>query len=162
MTRMLFSLLFLGGCTVGRHVDEDGTYPPLFPQTPLSESPCLEDQDCVVTHLNDGQCCPNPITEASNLVARDQFDKLVNHQNVVCHDEKEPYACPVDPAPGHIEFVYQGACVEQRCVRRKVPSDAPHTPTLPPPQAGHTEPPSPVDTTPEASATQTAASPKAD
>jgi len=161
MMATVLPLLFLTACTVGRHVEEDGKYPPLFPQTPLSESPCLEDQDCVVTHLNDGQCCPDPITDASNLYARDQYEKLVDHQRVVCHDEKEPYSCPDTPAPGHIEFVYRGACVEQRCIKKRVPSDAPHTPPQPP-AAAEPDPPQAVKTAPETNAIPTAASPQAD
>ena len=148
------------GCTVGPNVDEDGEYPRLFPKTPLSESPCLEDQDCVVTHLVDGQCCPDAPTSASNLYTRDQYRQLLAHQKEVCNDPKEPYTCPEHPPAGHIEVVLQGACVEQRCIKKEVPADAPHIPTMDP---GH----APDQGTPKAATVEgspapieTAASPK--
>jgi len=151
-------LLIVSGCSFGQHVENDGEYPTLFPKTPLSEAPCLEDQDCVVTHLKDGQCCPDPITEASNLYSKDQFEKLVSHQKVVCNDKQDTYTCPEPPKPGHIEYVYQGACVEQRCVKKKVPADAPHNPPL----TGTNDKPPASEAAPEATTIETAASPKAD
>jgi len=152
----------LAACTLGSHVDEDGQYQALFPKTPLSEAPCLEDQDCVVTHLIDGQCCPNAPTSASNLYSRDQFERLLVHQQQMCNDAQDPYTCPEHPPTGHIEYVYQGACVEQRCIKKKVPSDAPHIPK-PTPTKSETEPPKATDSTGEQTgAIETAASPKAD
>ena len=73
----------LDGCPPRKMVDEKGEYGQLFPQTPLSEAPCLEDQDCVVTHLKDGHCCPDPEYNPSNLYTRDQYDRLVAHQVIL-------------------------------------------------------------------------------
>ncbi len=167
MKALVFSVATLISCNTASHVDESGKYPTLFPQTPLSEAPCLEDQDCVVTHLRVGQCCPDPITEASNLFSKDQYEKLVAHQRVVCNDKTETYTCPEPPAPGHIEFVYQGACVEQRCVKKKVPADAPHTPPQSQPKTqeqteAEAATSTAVETAPETTTIETAASPKAD
>ena len=155
------SLLF-SACTFGRNVDEQGQYPRLFPKTPLSESPCLEDQDCIITHLIDGQCCADPPTAASNLYTRDQFQQLVAHQEEVCNDAQEPYTCPEHPPQGHIETVFHGACVEQRCVKKSVPADAPHIPKMDPEQTTDSGPIKQGKTPPEPSSIETAASPKAD
>ena len=153
---------FLTACQFGRHANEEGKYPPLFPQTPLSEAPCLEDQDCVVSHLIDGECCPEPTTSASNVYTRDQYDQLVQHQKLMCNDAQDTYTCPEHPPRGHIEYVLQGACVNQRCVSKKVPADAPHIPkpSLPAPATSDTKESRPAYENP--GPIPTAASPKKD
>ena len=150
------------GCTFGPNVNEEGEYPRLFPKTPLSESPCLEDQDCVVTHLVDGQCCPDAPTSASNLYTRDQYRQLVAHQKEVCNDPQEPYTCPEHPPAGHIEVVIQGACVEQRCIKKEVPADAPHIPTMNPDANPENKAPTAGDVERPLAPIETAASPKPD
>ena len=162
MNRTFFLSVALLGCTFGRNVDEQGQYPRLFPKTPLSESPCLEDQDCIITHLIDGQCCADPPTAASNLYTRDQFQQLLAHQKEVCNDVQEPYTCPEHPPSGHIETVFKGACVEQRCVRKEVPADAPHIPKLNVDDASMEEPEKRREPPPLPRQIETAASPKAD
>jgi hypothetical protein len=131
----VFLLLTLSiiGCGRGRLVDDDGSYPALFPKTPLAEAECLEDQDCITTHLKDGECCPGPPHEAVNLYSKDQYGQLLTHQAQICEEEKD-YTCPTYAPPNHIEFIYKGQCVQQRCVRAKVPADAPGTPPAPAPQ----------------------------
>ena len=137
---LLLIASFMAGCQFGfgQHANDEGKYPPLFPQTPLSEAPCLEDQDCVVSHLIDGACCPEPTTAASNVYTQDQYTQLVEHQKLMCNDAQDTYPCPEHPPRGHIEYVLQGACVNQRCVAKKVPADAPHIPkpNLPSPTSG--------------------------
>ena len=161
-SRLFLLLAPMAACTFGPNVNKDGEYPHLFPKTPLSESPCLEDQDCIVTHLIDGQCCPDPSTSASNLYTRDQFQQLLAHQKDVCNDPQEPYTCPEHPPAGHIDVVIQGACVQKRCVKKEVPADAPHIPTMDP--TSHPE----IDTSkagsvaPSSPPIETVASPKPD
>ena len=47
-------LVLLTACTFAREVvDDEGNYSRLFPKTPLSDAPCIEDQDCVVAPLKD-------------------------------------------------------------------------------------------------------------
>ena len=156
------TVLLLSACTFGRNVDEHGQYPNLFPKTPLSESPCLEDQDCIVTHLIDGQCCADPPTAASNLYTRDQFQQLVAHQKEVCRDPQEPFSCTDHPPTGHIDYVIHGACVDQRCVKKKVPADAPHIPKPNPTNTTEDESQKEGKNSPSTSQIETVASPKAD
>jgi len=153
-----FALItLLAGCPSSK-VDDDGSYSRLFPKTPLSEAPCLEDQDCIVTHLKDGSCCPDPVLGASNLYTRDQFAKLLVHQSEICPASESSYTCPPPPPPpGHIDTVNKGQCVNQKCVLIKVPSDAPGTPTPPiPPDISSS--PDQTESAPE-DATPTIASP---
>ena len=139
----LLALLF--GCPNSKMVNEDGEFSRLFPKTPLSEAPCLEDQDCVVTHLQDGHCCPGPIHNASHLYTRDQFDRLVSHQAQICTESEADYTCPPAAAPPtHIDTVNKGRCIEQRCVLVKVPAEAPGAP---PPRIEPAVPPTPSQPT---------------
>ena len=130
---MLPFLMAVLACHTGSPVGSDGTTDRLFPQTPLSDAPCMEDQDCVVTHLIDGNCCSDPEYAKKNLYTRDQFQQLVAHQNQVCVESQGHYTCPEPEAPGHVETVFHGACVEQRCVLKSVPAEAPHSPHVKPP-----------------------------
>jgi len=129
-------LILLSGCHLGKPVDEDGSTSRLFPVSPLSDAPCMEDQDCVITYRKDGTCCTDPEYAPSNLYTKDQFDRLVTYQNEICEESAGQYSCPEHPPPGHIESVFHGACVQSRCVRRTVPAEAPHAPTI-----EHTETP---------------------
>lgn len=131
---MVFAII--GGCHFGAPVDEDGSTSRLFPVSPLSDAPCLEDQDCVITFRKDGSCCQDPEYAPSNMYTKDQFERLVAYQNEICEESAGYYTCPEHPPPGHIESVIHGACVQSRCVRRTVPAEAPHAPTI-----EHTEPP---------------------
>ena len=133
------TLLLLTACTFAREVvDDEGNYSRLFPKTPLSDAPCIEDQDCVVTPLKDGSCCPDPAHGAKNLYSKDQFDKLVAHQAQICGELEGNFTCPEVEPPSHIETVFRGACVENRCVVKEVPAEAPGSDVAPPPQS--TEP----------------------
>ncbi len=157
MIRAAISVVLMG-CPNSKMVDNNGKYSRLFPKTPLSEAPCLEDQDCVITHLKDGQCCPDPQYSASNLYTRDQFDQLVAHQAQICAESQDRYNCPPHPdQPEHIHTVNKGQCVDQRCVLKKVPTEAPGSP---PPRdvPSQTTPPNSPNTT-ESSVTPTVASP---
>ena len=146
--RVLFLCLAFG-CGRDRIVDDEGSYPALFPKTPLSEAECLEDQDCIATNLKDGECCPGPPHQAVNLYSRDQYNQMIAHQGQICQEE-EGYTCSEHPPPTHIDFIYKGQCVEQRCVRAKVPADAPGTPPSPPPEEAPQPPPPSTDKTPTA------------
>ena len=166
MNLVITSIVLFFGCSLGQHVDQDGKYSSLFPKTPLSDSPCIEDQDCVVSHLIDGQCCSDPPNAASHLYTKDQFEQLLAHQRLICNDQQDPYTCPEHAESGHIEYVYQGACVEQRCVKKKVPADAPH---IPRPEVTKNEAPqsegpanNPQGDQKPGSPIETAASPRAD
>ena len=128
----LLAVLMLS-CSSGQMVDDQGRYSRLFPKTPLSDAPCIEDQDCIVTPLKDGSCCPDSVHSAQNLYSRDQYDKLVAHQAQICLERQGQFTCPEPKPPGHIDMVYRGACVENRCVLQSVPSEAPGTPVAPPP-----------------------------
>jgi hypothetical protein len=131
----MYSLPFLliwAGCSLGKMVDEDGRHSPLFPSTPLSNAPCIEDQDCVITHLKDGHCCSDARHTPSNLYTRDQFDRMVTHQAQICEESRGDYTCPETAAQGHIESVYRGMCVDNRCLRREVPAEDPAAPPPPP------------------------------
>ena len=125
-------LALLSGCHFGSPVDEDGSTSRLFPVSPLSEAPCMEDQDCVITYRKDGSCCSDPEYAPSNLYTKDQFERLLAYQNEICGESSGHYTCPEHPPPGHIETVFHGACVESRCVRRSVPAEAPHSPAIEP------------------------------
>jgi len=159
---LLTLLLLLTACTFAREVvDDEGNYSRLFPKTPLSDAPCIEDQDCVVTPLKDGSCCPDPPHGAKNLYSKDQFDKLVSHQAQICGELEGNFTCPEVEPPTHIETVFRGACVENRCIVKEVPAEAPGSDVAPPPEPE--EPPTPADNqaTPEPEApTPTAASPR--
>ena len=155
------ALLLLTSCFANEMVDDEGRYSRLFPKTPFSDAPCIEDQDCVVTPIRDGSCCPDPPHGAKNLYSKDQFDKLVAHQAQICGELEGNFTCP-DAAPtGHIETVYRGACVENRCIVKEVPAEAPGSDIAPPPDP-KAEPAVPeTKTAPEpASPTPTAASPR--
>ena len=149
-------------CHTGSPVGSDGTTDRLFPKTPLSDAPCLEDQDCVVTHLIDGNCCSDPEYAKRNLYTRDQFQQLVAHQNQVCVESQGHYTCPEPEAPGHVETVFHGACVEQRCVLKAVPAEAPHSPHVKPPKDDLPDPEVKAAETAAPTPIPTAASPKAE
>ena len=150
----------LAGCPTRKMVDDNGEYGRLFPNTPLSEAPCLEDQDCIVTHLKDGQCCPDPVYSASNLYTRDQFDRLIAHQAQICTESMATFSCAEHPPPPtHIDSVFKGQCVEQRCVIKKVPSDAPGAPEAPRPDTTPKKATPSVNPEPSRAPIPTAASP---
>jgi len=155
MMHLLAPLLLFASCSLGRMVDDEGRYSTLFPTTPLSDAPCIEDQDCVITHLVDGQCCPGPAHNPSNLYTRDQFDRLVTHQAQICTESRDSYTCPEHAPAGHIDTVFKGMCIENRCLKRSVPAENPAAPPPPPPQTPANTNPS-VETT---GPTPTAASP---
>lgn len=142
-------------CNTGSPVAKDGTTDRLFPKSPLSEAPCLEDQDCVVTHRKDGHCCPDAEYDKRNLYTRDQYQQLTDHQDQICVESSGHFTCPEHPPPGHIETVFHGECIESRCALKAVPAEAPHSPTSETPtEADPTPSPTPGGTTP------TVASPK--
>ena len=155
---MLWALTILVACNTGSPVDNDGTTARLFPKSPLSDAPCLEDQDCIVTHRRDGSCCTEPEYAKKNLYTRDQYQQLVAHQDQICTESIGQYTCPSHPPPGHIETVFHGACVESRCVLKPVPVEAPHSPHVEPPEDTEAVP----DETTTDSTTPTAASPQAE
>ena len=132
---MIWTALITLACHTGSPVDENGKTARLFPKSPLSDAPCIEDQDCVVTHLKDGNCCSDPEFNKTNLYTRDQFQQLVAHQSQICVESADHYTCPPHPSPGHIETIFHGACVENRCVLKSVPAEAPHSPHVEPPTA---------------------------
>ena len=160
----LISFIALVACHTGSPVDKDGTTDRLFPKTPLSDAPCIEDQDCIVTHLVDGSCCSDPEYAKKNLYTRDQYLQLVAHQDLVCTESKGHYSCPSHEAPGHVDTVFHGACVEQRCVLKSVPAEAPHSPHIKPPSTEGTgiQPAPPPESGQQPEPTTTAASPKAE
>jgi len=132
MNALLLAIPFLAGCSFGKMVDDDGHYNRLFPASPLSEAPCIEDQDCVITHLIDGECCPDPEYSPSNLYTRDQYDQLVAHQAQICAESQGTYTCPQPGKQGHVQSVNHGVCIQNRCVIKAVPVEDPAAP-LPPP-----------------------------
>jgi hypothetical protein len=144
-----FLLIFALGCGRDRIVDDQGSYPALFPKTPLSDAKCLEDQDCIATNLKDGECCPGPQHQAVNLYSRDQYNQMTTHQAQICPEE-ERYTCKELPSQKHIGFIYKGQCIEQRCVRIKVPAEAPGIPIATPPKQAPPLPPPSTDKTPTA------------
>lgn|GEM_PF-2802848 len=156
------AMFLLTACTFAREVvDDEGNYSRLFPKTPLSDAPCIEDQDCVVTPIRDGSCCPDPPHGAKNLYSKDQFDKLVAHQAQICGELEGNFTCPEFESPTHIETVYRGACVENRCVVDEVPAEAPGSDVSPPPEPVKPPAPDKDRTTQEPPApTPTAASPR--
>ena len=157
---MLLFMMAAVACHTGSPVESDGTTARLFPKTPLSDAPCMEDQDCVVTHLIDGNCCSAPEYAKKSLYTRDQFQQLVAHQEHVCVESRGHYTCPEPEAPGHVDTVFHGACVEQRCVLKEVPAEAPHSPHVTPPNRDSAQPTSEPTPPAEQTPTPTAASPK--
>lgn len=152
-------LATLSGCHFGSPVDEDGSTSRLFPVSPLSEAPCIEDQDCVVTYRKDGSCCPDPEYAPSNLYTKEQFEQLVLFQDEICGESAGPYTCPEHPPHGHIESVLHGVCEQRRCVRQTVPAEAPHSPVLKPPDLPDAAPETAADETDSTIPIETVASP---
>lgn len=147
-------------CNTGSPVAKDGTTDRLFPKSPLSEAPCLEDQDCVVTHRKDGHCCPDAEYDKRNLYTRDQYQQLVDHQDQICVEGSGHFTCPEHPPPGHIETVFHGACIESRCTLKAVPAEAPHSPTSETPTSATPTEPNTDASAPTGTTTPTVASPK--
>ena len=115
----------------------------------------------MVTPLKDGSCCPDPAHGAKNLYSKDQFDKLVAHQAQICGELEGNFTCPEVEPPSHIETVFRGACVENRCVVKEVPAEAPGSDVAPPPQSTEPTPAADVPSTPAPAAPiPTAASPR--
>ena len=152
-------LATLGGCHFGSPVDEDGFTSRLFPVSPLSEAPCFEDQDCVITYRKDGTCCPDPEYAPSNLYTKEQFERLVVYQDEICGESAGHYTCPEHPPHGHIDSVFHGVCKQSHCVRKAVPAEAPHTPVLKPPDVPDAAPETASDETDSTKPIETAASP---
>ena len=114
----LLALFMLQACSFGSRPSTDGSFSRLFPKTPLSNDLCLHDQDCVVSDLTDGNCCPEPCDPPANLFHRDRLSKLKAHIQQIC--EPDTFECTVAECV-EPTVRYEGRCIEKRCVRIEVP-----------------------------------------
>jgi hypothetical protein len=105
--------VLLTACNLGAKPDASGDFPNLFPKTPLSKDICLNDEDCVMSALQDGQCCPDPCGDR-HLHHRDKHIKLVKHIEEIC--DPKVFSCPEAVCPEDAT-TQVGKCIEKRCVQ---------------------------------------------
>ena len=99
-------------CGFGTHPDESGHYDALFPQAPLPDNPCFDDEDCVITCRTDGNCCGEVCSPCRQVFNKQTYLKLVEHETSICTGEG--YECPVAKCP-RSDVTFVARCVDNLC-----------------------------------------------